>query len=111
MENQNPLPPVDRLPVAHAGACSANDIARCSTDEARSFLLLTEAVAHAVLPLSLLKVGGKMLLHCASAADSPDVRARLRFLCGIDVSLTVVPKEALDDGIVRAYLEIGRAHV
>ncbi len=106
MENSHSLSHDERLPIGatSASAFSPQDIARCSSQEARSFLSLAEAAAHCVLPLSLLRAGQKMTLHCASAEDTPASRARLRFLCGIEVSLTVVSREALAEGIERAYL-------
>lgn len=93
-----------QLTISSATAWSAADIARCSTIEARAFLPLADAASHTVLPLHLLHCNRSIVLHCAAVEDSPDVRARLRFLCGIEVSVTVVPRLLLEEGITRAYL-------
>lgn len=63
-----------------------------------------EASAMQVLPLSLLRGGGKILLHCASSSESAMLRERVRFASGMEASFTTVPPEALEDAIVRAYL-------
>lgn len=97
-------PQAGHLAAGAAHLLSASDLARFSSLEARAFLPLEEAMSHATLPLSL--VGGSHcnMLRCAAVEDTPDLRARLNFLCGIEVSVTVVPGALLEDAILRAYL-------
>ena len=74
MENADPSTQGRQLAVPAATLWSAGDLARCSTPEARSFLPLADAAAHAVLPLHLLRSSRSVALHCAAAEDSPDVQ-------------------------------------
>jgi type II secretory ATPase GspE/PulE/Tfp pilus assembly ATPase PilB-like protein len=83
---------------------SGRDIARCSSCEARALIPFVESSAMQVLPLSLLKAGGKITLHCASSDDSALLRERVRLVSGMEASFTAVPQEALEEAIVSAYL-------
>jgi type II secretory ATPase GspE/PulE/Tfp pilus assembly ATPase PilB-like protein len=83
---------------------SGRDLALCSTEDARALVAFSDASSLQVLPLSLLKGSRRLTLHCAAAKDSERLRDRLRFTSGMEVSLTVVTPEVLEEGIVRAYL-------
>ncbi len=67
-------------------------------------LPLREAAAHVALPLKVEQKGSSAILHCAVATESTELRSKLRFLCGIDVTLTTAPRPLLEEGIVLAYL-------
>ena len=98
------LPQPGHVGAAATHTLSASGLARASTVEARAFLPLGEAMAHSTLPLRLEGGNHGSRLRCAVVADTPDLRARLNFLCGIEVSLTVVPNALLEEAILRAYL-------
>jgi type II secretory ATPase GspE/PulE/Tfp pilus assembly ATPase PilB-like protein len=85
------------------GQFTAHDVAMCSSDEARTFLSSADAIALHVLPLALTRGHSRLSLHCAVADDSDRMRAKLRFLCGLEVSLTIVPREVLEQAIPKAY--------
>lgn len=88
-----------------AGASfTAKDLALCSSDEARGFISCAEALALRALPLGLLRQRSGMSLHLAASDNSHDTETKLRFACGIDVSITKVPGEILDQAIPLAYL-------
>ena len=82
----------------------AGDLVLCSSDEARSFLTFEQASAIKTLPLGVMRGAHTLTLHCACLSDSEDLRQRMRFACGMDVPVTVVPAELLEEAIVRAYL-------
>jgi type IV pilus assembly protein PilB len=82
---------------------SSQDLALCSTDEARALLAASDAIASNALPLALVRGQPEPWLHLAVAKLSEDLERRLRFLCGIRVSLTEVPESVLRQAIPRAY--------
>ncbi|MFN5063334.1 MAG: GspE/PulE family protein [Pseudomonadota bacterium] len=83
---------------------TAYDLAMCSTDEAREFLNSRDAIDMQALPLAVVRERAKLSLHIAVVDASDDMRARLRFLCGVDVVLTLVPSAVLNEAIPKAYL-------
>ena len=95
---QSSAPSVEKVSY-HAG-----DLVLCSSDEARSFLTFEQASAIKTLPLGVMRGAHTLTLHCACLSDSEDLRQRMRFACGMDVTVTVVPAELLEEAIVRAYL-------
>lgn len=89
--------------VAAGSQFTAHDVAMCSSDDARSFLTPRDAIALQALPLALVRSRSQLSLHIAVAEDSDIVRAKLRFLCGVDVVLTAVAAEILKEALPRAY--------
>jgi type IV pilus assembly protein PilB len=89
--------------IKSSGELSARDVALRSSDEARAFLAASDAIAFEALPLELIKEGARVSLAVA-VSDSSDISQRkLRFLCGIDVTLTMVPVGILKPAILEAY--------
>lgn len=82
---------------------SAADVALCSSDEARTFLPSAEAVSLVALPLALVRSSAQLLLHIAVADESDRMRTKLQFLCGLEVALTRVPQQILEQAIPKAY--------
>jgi type II secretory ATPase GspE/PulE/Tfp pilus assembly ATPase PilB-like protein len=82
---------------------TATDIALCSSDEARSFLPSEMALSLSVLPLALSRGAGNLILHVAAASDSEQLTRKLTFTCGMDIAITQVPVEVLQEAIPRAY--------
>lgn len=82
---------------------TAHDVAMCSSDEARTFLTSGDAIALRALPLALVRGHSQLSLHIAVAEDTDRMRAKLRFLCGLDVALTHVPRDILEHAIPKAY--------
>jgi type II secretory ATPase GspE/PulE/Tfp pilus assembly ATPase PilB-like protein len=82
---------------------NAHDVAMCSSDEARTFLPSGDAIALNALPLALARGPSQLLLHIAVSDDTDRMRAKLRFLCGLDVALTSVPQDVLQQAIPKAY--------
>jgi len=97
-------PAAKALTTQTPGIGSVQTLATCSTAEARSFLPLREAAAHKTLPLHVIRDGSSVTLRCAVTTDSDDLRSKLRFLCGVEVTLTILPPSLLEEGIVLAYL-------
>ena len=62
-------PKIDRGALTGA-QFSAHDVAMCSTEEARTFLQSTDAIALNVLPLALVRGGTSIALHVAAASDT-----------------------------------------
>ncbi len=83
---------------------TAKDLALCSSEEARSFIPATDAIANRVLPLALLRDPKKLVLHVAVHDSDRHTEQALRFLTGMSVSLTAVPEDVLVDAIPLAYL-------
>lgn len=83
---------------------TAKDLALCSSDEARAFIPWVDALALQALPLGLLRQRCGMSLHVAASDNSKDTESKVRFACGIDVSITKVPSEILEQAIPLAYL-------
>ena len=82
---------------------TAHDVAMCSSEEARTFLASSEAIALTALPLAIVRGRSHLLLHVAAPSDSETLRAKLRFLCGLDVAVTTVPGGILEQAIPKAY--------
>jgi type II secretory ATPase GspE/PulE/Tfp pilus assembly ATPase PilB-like protein len=82
---------------------TAHDVAMCSSEDARTFLAPRDALALRALPLALVRSRTQLSLHIAVAQDSEQVRSKLRFLCGLEVALTIVPAEVLEQAIPKAY--------
>lgn len=91
-------------PVLLAGAgFTANDIALCSSEEARALLACDDALSLCALPLAIQRGRRAPVLHVAANTDDTQLENRLTFLCGMKVSLTAVPAAILRDAIPRAY--------
>jgi type II secretory ATPase GspE/PulE/Tfp pilus assembly ATPase PilB-like protein len=82
---------------------TAHDVAMCSSEDARTFLTPRDAFALRALPLALVRGRTQLSLHIAVAEDSEHIRSKLRFLCGLDVVLTAVSVEILEQAIPKAY--------
>lgn len=83
---------------------TARDLARCSSDEARSFVPYIEARQMKILPLSIARVGQSTRLHIAAKDDSLDIEGQCRYVCGLPVLITKVPEKLLLEAIEFAYL-------
>lgn len=83
---------------------TARDLARCSSEEARSFVPYTDAQELHILPLSIARVGQATRLHIAAEDDSLDIEGQCRYVCGLPVLITKVPKNLLLEAIEIAYL-------
>jgi len=83
---------------------TARDLSLCSTEEARSFLSCAEAITVSALPLALIRGARGLTLHVAAPDVSPDTLATLRFISGLDVTVTEAPKEIIRGAISLAYL-------
>lgn len=83
---------------------SANDLALCSTAEARECLPFESASKMRALPLALVRSSKGETLFCAAASDSKDDIDALTFIAGRTVSLSRAPPELIDEAIIRAYL-------
>jgi len=83
---------------------SANDLALCSTEEARACLPFESASKIRALPLALVRSGGVERLFCAAAVATEDTVRALEFMVGKGVTLSVAPAELLEEAIIRAYL-------
>jgi type II secretory ATPase GspE/PulE/Tfp pilus assembly ATPase PilB-like protein len=91
-------------PVLLAGAgFTANDVALCSSEEARALLACDDALSLCALPLAIQRGRRAPVLHVAATAEDEKLENRLTFLCGMKVSLTAVPADILRDAIPRAY--------
>jgi type II secretory ATPase GspE/PulE/Tfp pilus assembly ATPase PilB-like protein len=82
---------------------TAHDVAMCSSEDARTLLAARDALALRALPLALVHGHTHLSLHIAVAEDTEQVRSKLRFLCGVEVVLTVVPGTILEEAIPKAY--------
>ena len=99
--------PKDESPIGSSsglGIYSAQDLALCSSNEARALLPYESAIKLMVLPIAVVPTARGDRLHCAVAADSEEVRHALGFITDVQSVLTPVPKEIVEDAIVRAYL-------
>lgn len=87
-----------------AGAsCTAQDLALCSREEARSLIPSSQAVALGVLPLVLQSHPSRPVLHVAASSSDSNLRRKIRFIAGVEAIITVVSLELLHDAIHRAY--------
>lgn len=82
---------------------TAHDVAMCSSEDARAFLALRDALTLQALPLALVRSRSQLSLHIAVAEDSELIRSKLRFLCGLDIVLTAISGEILQEAIPKAY--------
>ena len=96
----------DGFPLSLGGGqlFTAQDLALCSSEEARALLPYESAVKLGVLPIAVVRSRGVTRMHCAVVDEGHEVKAALRFLTDVDSILTVVPQEVLEDALVRAYL-------
>jgi type IV pilus assembly protein PilB len=100
----NPPHPARENSVLDGYNFSAHDVALCSSEEARALLQSSDAIELVALPLGLVRGKEQLTLHIAVADSSESLRAKLRFLCGVDVILTEIPLEVLRQAIPKAYL-------
>ncbi len=100
----HPDPSVRERGLLDGSNVSAHDIALCSSEEARALLQASDAIALLALPLGLVRSSRQLILHVAAADKSESLRSKLRFLCGVDVALTAMPAEVLEQAIPKAYL-------
>lgn len=99
----------DQFPVAvgEGELFSAQDLAVCSSSEARALLPYESAVKLGVLPISVTldREGGR--LHCAVVQDGPELRRAIQFLTEKEPVLTAVSQDILQGALARAYLGSG----
>lgn len=88
---------------ATLGIYSANDLALCSTEEARALLPFESALKIGVLPIGLVRSGHGVRLHCAAVRGDDEVSRSVQFVTDVETVLSVVPSDIVEDAIVRAY--------
>lgn len=82
----------------------AQDLARCSTPQARARLPEARAVAWTVLPLSIVdEPRGSVLVVCVGGEATPELLARLRFATGLEISAESAPAQVVSRAITAAY--------
>ena len=86
------------------GVYSAQDLAMCSSKEARTLLPYESAIKLMALPIAIVPTARGDRLHCAVARESEDIFHSLSFITDAQPVLTPVSREILEDAIVRAYL-------
>jgi len=98
-----------QLPVAveEGQLFSAQDLAVCSSSEARALLPYESAVKLGVLPISVTLDHERGRLHCAVVQDGPELRRAIQFLTDKEPVLTTVSQEILQGALARAYLGSG----
>jgi len=99
LETQDALSPHTRL----AEGYSSQDLALCSTEEARALLTYENAVKMRVLPLAVIRDGNSRRLHCVVANRSEEIVRSLTFLTDVEPLLSCCDGDILDDAIVKAY--------
>ena len=87
-----------------AALYTAQDLALCSTEEARARISYESALKMSVLPLALVRSKTATKIHCAVFEDSLELRRALKFVCGLEPEFSEVSKGILEDAITRAYL-------
>jgi len=98
----NLLESLNRELLAGVGL-SSQDVALCSTDEARAFLSASDAIEFEALPLALVRGESQLSLHLAVSDSSEKHQRKLRFICGVSVTLTEIPAHILKPAIPKAY--------
>lgn len=99
--------PKDESPIgsmSDLGVYSAQDLALCSSMEARALLPYESAIKLMALPIALVSTARGERLHCAVASDTEEVRRALGFITEVQPVLTPISSALLEDAIVRAYL-------
>jgi type II secretory ATPase GspE/PulE/Tfp pilus assembly ATPase PilB-like protein len=83
---------------------SSQDLALCSSHEARSLLPYESAIRLLALPIAIVATPRGDRLHCAVVDEGDDTARALGFIADLQPVLTCVSREILEDAIVRAYL-------
>jgi general secretion pathway protein E len=103
-ESHPTRPPQSETVVAlHEVGYTANDLALCSTEEARALIPFERAVMLKVLPLALVKSRGGSKLHCVSVSDSVAKQREVKFATGIEAVLTAAPTAVFEEALHSAY--------
>lgn len=95
------------IPLGEGELFSAQDLALCSREDARSLLPYESALKLGALPIAVTVSEDTSRLHCAVSRDTPELRRALRFLTERELVLTTVPQEVLEGALGRAYLGSG----
>lgn len=83
---------------------SPESISRCSRSEARALLPYDLAAKHSILPLGILSIRGKEVLHILTReGEGPSAINTLKFRCGLDVRVLEVPAAVVEKAIFLAY--------
>lgn len=103
-ESQPSCSPDSATVVAlHEVGYTANDLALCSTEEARALIPFDRAEMLKVLPLALVKGRGGDKLHCVALTDSVAKQREVKFATGTDVVLTAAPAAVFEEALHCAY--------
>ena len=73
-----------------AALYTAQDLALCSTEEARARISYESALKMSVLPLALVRSKTATKIHCAVFEDSLELRRALKFVCGLEPEFSEV---------------------
>jgi len=83
---------------------TSKDLCRCSTREARACLDFEQAAKYRLLPLGIIRLKGREVLHLASdTAPTPQLISELKFMAGREIHVIAVETENLDRAIFAAY--------
>lgn len=83
---------------------TSKELRLCSTPEARGLLPYSLARQFKVLPLALIPIFGRKVLHCAVLdEDDREVIRALQFATGVEIRLFEVPQTPLLNAIFSAY--------
>ncbi len=79
------------------------DLALCSTEEARALLSYENAVKMRVLPLAIVRGSTSPRLHCVVADGSDEILRTLQFLTDLEPLCSDCDGAVVDEAIVKAY--------